>query len=155
MRTPIVSKGAVLAAAALAAVGLTGCADLQRATASIAPDPVNVESPVAAAVVAAEQGPLPNMGFRDVPPKPDTTGALTPFQQRRVVQTLARSGEEVNVWATENPVMIPTTTEAFNAASLKALHYDPADLPPEDQAERTEAYAASMRAKAAAPPPPH
>ena len=157
MRTPILPKGAplpALLAASLLAAGLGGCADLQRATSGFAPAPVNVESPVAAAVVAAETGPVPNMSFRDVPAKAEGRVELTPFQWRRVVQTMARSGEDVNTWAAENPAMNPTTTESFNAASLKALRYDPNDLPPEDQAQRTEAYAASVRAKGAAPPPP-
>lgn len=159
MRTPIVVKGAragaVLAAALLVTAGLAGCADLQRATASYGPAPVNVESPVAAAVVAAEQGPVAYPSFRDVPQKVEGRAELTPFQQRRVVQTLSRSGDDVSTWAAENPAMAPNTTDAFNTASLKALKYDPADLPPEDQGLRTEAFAQGVRAKAAPPAPPH
>ena len=159
MRTPITLKGArplaPLFAAALVAAGLSGCADLQRATAAYAPAPVNVESPVAAAVVAATTGPVPKMDFRDVPQKPETRVELSPFQWRRVVQNLARTGDDVNVWSAENPAMVPNTTEAFNQASLKALNYNPADLPPEDQALRTEAWAQSLRVKSAPPPPPH
>ena len=153
MRTLVPSKSAILAAV-FACAGLGACADLQRATQAYAPAPVNVESPVAAAVVAAQTGPVPTPSFRDVPPKVVLTNQPTAFQWRRTIDALNRSGDDVTAWATENPSLAATSTDAFNTAAIKALKYTPADAPPENQAQISEGFAQGGRKDAAAPPPP-
>lgn len=146
--------GATTAALLAAALGMGGCADLSRATAALGPAPLNVESPVAPAVQAAETQPVPFPSFRDVPTRIAAKDQPTPYAWNRTVQGLNRSGGELDTWTQENPALAPTTTEAFNDSALKALKYDPRDIPPEDQAARSEAFANSLRAGATPPAPP-
>jgi hypothetical protein len=143
-----------LALGVIAAAGLTGCADLGRATAAWGPASLNVESPAAPAVQAAQTQPMRFPSFRDVPPRVALKDQRSGLEWSRDVQGLNRSGAALNAWAQENPSMAPTTADSFNASALAALKYDPADVPPEDQAARTEAFANSVRDQATPPPPP-
>lgn len=153
MRTHVLSKGALFAALFCGA-GVTGCADLQRATQAYQPAAVNVESPVAATVIAAQTAPLPTPSFRDVPPKVETAGLPTPFQWSRTVQQMNRSGGDITVWIDENPSLAETTTDVFNAGALKELKFSLSDAPPPEQAQISEGFAQGSRTAAAAPPPP-
>ena len=154
MRTSSPIKSAAVAAIVLAA-GLGGCADLSRAVADMGPAQTNIESPVAPAIIAAQTRPMAYPSFRDLPPATSGPAARTPFEWRRTISGVAGAGREVNVWATENPVLSGDRTDSFNAAALKELKYLPAtDAPPADQVARTEAWAQSQRVEAQAPPSP-
>lgn len=153
MRTHVIRIGAMFAGLC-AAAALAGCADFARATASYGPAALNVESPVASAVQAAQTQPMRFPSFRDVPPVVATADLRTPLQWSRTVQALNRDGSAINVWAQENPSLAPTTTTAFNDAALKELKYNAGDVPPADQALRSEGYANSLRTEAAPPPAP-
>ena len=153
MRTHVIRIGAIPAVIS-AAAALAGCADFTRATAAYGPAALNVESPVASAVQAAQTQPLAFPTFRDVPPVVAVSEQRTPLQWSRTVQGLNRDGTAINVWAQENPTLAPDTTTAFNNAALKELKYNAADVPPLDQAARSEGYANRLRTEAAPPPAP-
>ena len=153
MRTHVIRIGAMLAGLC-AVAALAGCADFTRATAVWGPAALNVESPVAPAVQAAQTQPMRSPTFRDVPPAITASEQRTALQWSRTVQALNRDGAEINVWAQENPSLAPDTTAAFNTAALKDLKYSAADVPPADQAARSEGYANSLRTEAAPPPAP-
>ncbi len=128
---------------------------MSRAMADLGPAQTNVESPVAPAIIAAQTQPMAYPSFRDLPATSAGPVARTSFEWRRTITGVASAGREVTTWTAENPVLSDDQTDRFNAAALKELKYLPAtDAPPADQVPRSEAWAASQRALAAAPPPP-
>jgi len=153
MRTHPIRFGAI-PAALFAVAGLAGCADFERATAAWGPAALNVESPVAPAVQAAQTQPMGFPSFRSVPPALAAVDQRTPLQWSRTVQGLNREAGQLTTWAQENPSLAPTTTAAFNDSALKELKYNAADAPPVDQATQSEAFANSLRTQAAPPPAP-
>jgi hypothetical protein len=154
MRTSLFSPWIVSAAVLAGGTALSGCADFARATADLRPAAVNVESPVAPAVLAAQTAPVAYPRFADIPLAPPAADNRTAFEWRRTVQTLSRDGGDVTAWAQANPVIAPDTTAAFNAGALKELKFSLSDAPPEDQPTRTDAWAQGQRGEAAAPAPP-
>lgn len=153
MRTRGIRIGAIVAGASFASA-LAGCVDLSRATAALSPAQLNVESPVAPAVQAAQTQVVGFPGFRDVPAKLATADQRSPLEMRRTINGLDRSGSELSAWVSDNPALAATPTDAFNASALGALKFDAGDAPPADQAARSEAYAARLRAQSTPPPPP-
>jgi hypothetical protein len=134
---------------ALCAILLAGCADFGRVAALKLP-PVNPESPVAAQVQAAADRDYPYPSFRDVPSKPKDLP--TAGQVKSSVAGLVQNRIGQERWAAANPPMV-SGGQAFAAEAQARVPVAVREVPPPDQAARSEAAAAQLRAAAAAPPP--
>ena len=137
---------AVVAAAALAA---SACADLVRAS-RLEPAGVNVESPAAGAVLAAQTRPTPFPGFRDVPPKVTDVRPAPAFAQ--AVASLHAERADFQRWQAQNP---PETTDTreFAAGARDGVTQAGQAVPPSDQTARSAAWAKQARDAAKAPAP--
>jgi len=127
------------------ALGLAGCAD-----AVFNPPPVNPESPVAAQAQAAVDKDYPYPSFRDIPAKPKDLPAPAQIKSEAVGLVQTRRGQEG--WVAANPPMT-SGGEAWAAQAMTQIPASVREAPPPDQAARSEALAAQLRAEAAAPPP--
>ena len=88
--------------------------------------------------------------FSDIPAAPQNLP--TPAQWAAKVQAVEAQGEVIGRWPAANPAVV--TDPTIDAARLQALtRVDPADIPPPDQAARTEAFAESVRQTMIPPPP--
>ena len=138
----------------LAALALCGCADVARV---IAPPPVNPESPVAAQVQSASRRSYDVPRLIDVPPKPlNVPGA--PTVKGEVIATV-RCRNGVTGFALTHPPL-SAATEQFASNERDLADINPADVPPPDSVQRSDAESAALRAYAAPPaalasgPPP-
>lgn len=134
-----------------AALCVGGCADLSRAT-SLAPDPVDPTSAVAARVREASAADYPTPRFRDIPPAP--TDVRPPARWRAAVAEVNSAGAAVTAWVAANPPFLNDDTEAFAAGQRASIPASERGAPPSDAAG-LEAFAARLRALAEPPPPPN
>jgi hypothetical protein len=141
MQRRILSLGAV----AMSLVGLGGCADL-----GLHPPPVNPESPVAAQAQAAVDQDYPYPRFRDIPAKPKDLPSAAELKGQ--VADLSQTGQGQARWVAANPPM-SDNVEGWAAQATAQLPAFVHEQLPADQAQRSETYAAQLRAEAAAPPP--
>ena len=136
---------------AVLALGLltSACADLTR---SLAPDPVDQNSAVAAQVKAASKANLPAPKFSDVPPKP--TDVRAPAVYKSQVQGVVVARRQLDRWVAANPTLTSDPTEAFAAQAQAAVAGAQASGPsPDDGTAETEAFAERARERAAPPKP--
>ncbi len=133
----------------LAGIALCGCADFSRATRLI-PAPVNPESPIAPAAIAASRENYAYPRFSQVPPRPKDLP--TPAQLKTTVVGVAHERRDVIGWTGANPAMVGDTD---SYAAKQKTELAPEMIQPVDPAHAgaMEAYAAKQR-EAAAPPPP-
>ena len=134
-----------------AALSGSSCADFARAT-SLAPDPVDTTSAVAAQVRQASRADLARPRFRDIPAAPTDVRPLGAW--RSSVQQTGQAGAALTAWLAANPAVQPAeSTEAFAAAQRASIPADERQAAPADPAG-TDDFAARLRALAAPPPPP-
>ena len=135
-----------LAAGGLAAVTLAGCADVRR---SLTPAPVNVESPVAAQVQSASTRSYVLPRLTDVPPPPKN---VPPAAYVKVdVIGMVRCRRAVDSFPLSHPPLSGGAAQ-FAANERGLADMDPADIPPANQAQLSDAAAVELRAYAAPPP---
>ena len=132
-----------------AGLALSGCSDFRRA-AALDGGGVNVESPVAPAVLAATRARLVTPRFSDIPPAPRNTPPPAAFRARIDQQVAARTSLER--WADAHPA--PTADAEGFAARGRAGAALGGAAPADGAAAAADAYAARMRAAAVPPPPP-
>jgi hypothetical protein len=130
----------------------SGCADLSRAV-SLAPDPVDPTSAVAAQVRAASAADYPTPSFRDIPPAP--ADVRPPEDWRRSVAETNAAGAAVTAWAAANPPFLNDDTEAFAAGQRASIPASEREATPADSTAGTDEFAARLRALAEPPPPPN
>ena len=140
------AKAALVLAPALA-LGLSGCVDVRRA---LAPEGVNVESPVAPAALAASRAALRTPRFSEVPPVPQDVPPAPVFKAR--VAAEAVQGRRLEGWVAEHPPYT-SDTDAFADRGRRQASKG-GDAPAEDRSAAAEAFAARVRAVAKPPPPP-
>lgn len=131
-----------------AVLAVDGCADLRHASGPVA-DGVNVESPVAPAVLAATRARLVTPSFRDVPPAPRNTPSPAALKARVEAQVAER--ERLDSWIAAHPAG-GGDQQGFLSASRAAASQG-GQAPAADDTATAEAWAAQTR-RAAAPPPP-
>ncbi len=131
-----------------AALGVSGCADLRHASGPVA-DGVNVESPVAPAVLAATRARLVTPSFRDVPPAPRNTPSPAALKARVEAQVAER--DRLDGWIAVHPA--GGSDQAGFLSTSRAAASQGGEAPVADQTPTAEAWAAQTR-RAAAPPPP-
>ena len=137
-----------LGAAALGGA-LSACADMTRLGA-YAPEGVDPRSASAGVVAEAAGARHPYPDLRRLPRAPAVTPP-TAFAARADDQRAARA--RLQRWTETNPAQ-PVDTETYAGAQSGRV-LDPArESPPEDQAARSEAWAARLRNVAKPPPPP-
>lgn len=135
--------GPILAAAA----ALAGCSDLVRAS-NLAPAVVNVESPAAGAVLAAQSRATPYPSFRDVPPKVTDVPANGAYAQ--AVARLNAERADFRAWEAANPIET-SDTEGFATTARSGVTRAGQAAPPADQADQSAAWAKRARDAAKAP----
>ena len=131
---------------ALAALGLSGCADLRRA---MAPAPVNPESPIAAQAQRVSVGNYAVPRLTDVPPVPRNVPTAAAMKTDVVTMVQTRNG--VTRFAASHPPLSGDTAN-FAASERNQVEMNPADIPPADSAHRSDTAADQLRAYAAPPP---
>lgn len=139
-----------LAACAMAAAACAGCSDLVRAS-RLEPAGVNVESPAAGVVLAAQSRATPYPSFRDVPPKP--ADMRPPAQISQAVGGLAGERSAFRAWETENPVAL-SDTPGFANTTREGLQAGSPAAPPADQTQVSTDWAKRARDAAKAPVAP-
>lgn len=139
--------GLAIGFAALAA----GCASLPKF--KYAEDaPIDISSPVAKDVIAADRHPGPYPRFADIPKLPHDVRSAADWEKAVVAvkadeAALDREASEV--------AAAPSNTDAFAAEARQAAAVSPADLPtPAAQAE-SAAYAKALRDRVKPPPKKH
>ncbi len=145
--------GKALTAPALAlALGLGGCAQMQRGLDLIQPPPVNPSSPIAgyAEQVSRESFPAPQ--FKDVPPKPNEV--RSPDQYKTAVVDEIAMRRELAAWRVAHPDL-PDDTAAW--ADLQRHRIPTSNGTPvsETHDAEAEAFAKRLREEAARENPPH
>jgi|GEM_PF-6596931 len=125
---------------------LSGCVDIAR---SLAPDPVDTTSAVAAEVKAASRADLPTPKFSDVPPRPADVRNAAAYKKDVRGAVVARRRLDADVAA--NPTLTSDPTEAFALQAEAALAAAQASLPSLDETADTESFAQSARDRAAPP----
>lgn len=138
------------AAIIAAAATLSACADLRRAVQG-ADFAVNPESPVAPAAVAASQSNPHYPRMDKIPPVPTDIRPASAYKAAVIDEIKARR------WIKQLDASLaapPPDTDRFVQSADAALNKDKIEPPAEDQAARTEAFAAAARA-AARPADPH
>lgn len=140
------------ACAAAAAIACAGCADLVRAS-RLEPAGVNVESPAAGVVLAAESRTTPYPSFRDVPARP--ADLPPPGRYAKAVGALNAERSDFRAWEGANPLALSDTPGFANAARSGVQAQSPA-VPPADQVQASTDWARRARDAAKAPvaPPP-
>lgn len=138
---------AIVAAAAM----LSGCADLRRAVQG-ADFAVNPESPVAPAAVAASQSNPHYPRMDKIPPVPTDIRPASEYKAAVVDEIKARR------WIKQLDASLaapPPDTDRFVKSGDAALNKGKIEPPADDQAAKTEAFAAAARAtlQPAAPHP--
>lgn len=127
----------VLALSAAGISALTACATPDTS----AKEPIPAEVARRLETVRAERDSFPR--FEDIPAAPKNL--RTSKQWAGVVGALETRGERVGSWPERNPAWI--TDPQADAARLQGLtRVAPDDLPRPDQLQRTEAFAAGVRA---------
>lgn len=139
-----------MAGLALAGLFTAGCADLARVT-SLAPDPIDANSPVAAQARLAQKAHYRRPRFSDVPAKP--TDVRAPAQFRAAVAENIQARRTQNGWIAGHPAFVSDDTESFAAAERARIPAS-ATQPIASDPAGTEDYAARLRALATPPPPP-
>jgi len=133
------------AVAAAAGLSVAGCADLARVT-SITPEPLAVNSAVAAQVKTAIKTNYPMPSFRNVPPKPTDLRPPATYQTAVVESKQART--QVENWIAANPPMVVLgegETEAFAVGQRARIPAGEMTIP---TPVGSEEYAARLRALA-------
>jgi len=129
----------------LAGAGLSGCADLRRAT--FLP-PVNPESPVAAAVAVGARRNFMTPAFTNVPPAPKNMPTAPVV--KTAVFTMVGCRRSFERWTRLNPAMVDDTA-GFAALEQAKVDTNPADVPTKAQDEASQALAEQMKAYASPP----
>ena len=115
-----------------------------------APAGVDARSSAAGPVADAASSPQRYPDLRRLPAKPAVTPPST-YAAQAESQRAARAG--LQGWVADNPAQ-PADTEAY-AGAQRGRVLDPArEAPAEDQAARSDAWAARLRELAKPPPPP-
>ena len=143
-------RGAAFGRAAVAlllASGTSACVDVRRA---LAPEGVNVESPVAPAALVASRAALRTPRFSEVPPAPQDAPPAPVFKNRVAAEAAQR--RRVEGWIDAHPPFVGDS-DAF-ADRGHALAARGGEAPAVDQTAVAEAFAARVRAVAKPPPPP-
>ena len=132
----------VLALSGLALVGLSACATPETPS-----EPIPAEVARRLESVRGERTEFPS--FAEIPAPP--ANLRTPAQWAEVVRAVEDRGERVGSWPQRNPAWL--TNPERDAAELQArTRVAPDDMPRADQRQRTEAFAASIRARTVPPP---
>jgi hypothetical protein len=142
-----VSRSAFMVGLAVlaAGVGLSGCADLRRA--SFLP-PVNPESPVAAQVEVGARRNFQTPAFTNVPPAPKNVPSAPAVKS--AVFTLVGCRVSFQTWKRQNPAMV-SDTSGFAVVERARVDSNPADVPTKAQDAASQAYAEQMKAYASPP----
>jgi hypothetical protein len=151
MRGPSIASGAPLAAVLAllvwGAVGLSGCADVRRAT--FLP-PVNPESPVAAQVEVGSRRSFQTPAFTNVPPAPKNVPAAPVV--KTAVFTMVGCRVAFQTWKRQHPAMVSDSL-GFAAVERAKVDTNPADVPTKADDVASQAYAEQMKAYASPPAP--
>ena len=117
------------------------------------PSGVNVESPAAGVVLAAQSRRTPYPSFRDVPQRP--VDVPPPAQYAKAVDALNGERSDLRTWERENP-MASSDTPGFAASAREGVQAQSPAAPPADQAQASTDWAKRARDAAKAPfsPPP-
>jgi hypothetical protein len=142
-----VSRSAFMAGFAVLAAGggLSGCADLRRAT--FLP-PVNPESPVAAQVEVGARRSFQTPAFTNVPPEPKNIPSAPLV--KTAVFTMVGCRVTFQTWKRQNPAMV-SDTSGFAVVERAKVDSDPADVPTKAQDAASQTYAEQMKAYASPP----
>ncbi len=133
-----------------AAAGVGGCTNLAKENYFL-PGGVDQTSAVAGQVAAAQQAPGPFPRFSQIPPAPTDVRPLTAWRAA-IGETLAEK-RSVDANNSTYPYTL-SNTQAFAEASRARIPPAEATPPAVDATQAAEAYAASQRERAKAPPPP-
>lgn len=139
-----------LLAACVASAACAGCSDLVRAS-RLEPAGVNVESPAAGVVLAAESRRTPYPSFRDVPARPADVPA--PPQYAKAVGDLNGERADFRAWERANPAGQSDTT-GFAATTRGGVQAQSPAAPPADQTQASTEWARHARDAAKPPAPP-
>ena len=134
----------------IAGASLGGCGALARNNYFL-PGGIDQQSAVAAQVKAAEQAPGPYPKFSQIPPVPTDVRPLSAW--RATVEGALAEKHEVDAATAAYPYGLHDT-EGFAEATRARIPPDQA-TPSTDAAEASDAYAASVRARATRPSPPN
>lgn len=138
-------------AAAVAALCVGGCNTLARNNYFL-PGGVDQSSAVASQIGAAEHGEGPFPTFAEIPAIPNDVRPLSAWRAT-ISETLAAK-YQAEAEIQRNPWTLTDTPESFAEATRAKI--PPAEaIPPTDATAEAEAFAASLRGRAKAPPPPH
>lgn len=141
-----------LALAIAMAAGVCGCLHEGKASARVAGGrAIDGPSAVARDVAYAAKHPGPYPRFIDIPNIPTDIRPASAWRQ--AVMELQGQKAALDREAADLPPPL-TDTERYAADSRGRAAADPADIPPPDAAQQTEAYAKSLRERATPPPTP-
>lgn len=129
------------------ALGASACVDVRRA---LAPEGVNVESPVAPAALAASHAALRTPRFSEVPPAPQDVPPAPVFKARVAAEAAQR--RRVEGWVDGHPPLVDDTDTFVDRGHVLAARGG--EAPAADHSPEAEAFAARVRAVAKPPPPP-
>lgn len=135
-------------AAAVSALGLSACANLESFAMGELPVPPGSPVDVAAREAARNPGPWPT--FADIPRLSED--APNPQVQAQSQAALMGQVGAMRAAANAAPIATPEQIEAYAAQSRAAVATVP--VPGEGSAAEIEAFAAQARARATPPPPP-
>ena len=144
-KSPI--RTSLLVCAIACAGACAGCSDLVRAS-RLEPGGVNVESPAAGVVLAAESRRTAYPSFRDVPPKP--SNMEPPARVAEAVTGLKGERGAFRTWESDNPLTTSDTPGFADAARTGVQAQSPA-APPADQVQVSTDWAKRARDAAKAP----
>ncbi|MGE5566342.1 MAG: hypothetical protein ACM3YN_09350 [Parcubacteria group bacterium] len=112
---------------------------------------VDQNSSAAAQVAAQASQNAPFPTFASIPQAPGDVRSVEGWN----IAVTASEAERQQLLAEVAPSTFSlANTEGFIAAQRAAIDYNPADVPPADQAARSAAWAKAMRARATPPPRP-
>ena len=134
----------------IGAASLGGCDTLAKNNYFL-PGGIDQSSPAAAQVRAAQQAPGPYPKFSQIPNLPTDVRPLSAW--RSTVEGALAKKTEVDVATAAYPYSLHDT-EGFAEATHARIPPDQA-TPSTDAAKASDAYAASVRARATKPPPPN
>ncbi len=135
----------------IASASLGGCNTLARNNYFL-PGGIDQQSAVAAQVRAAQRSPGPYPKFSQIPPLPKDVRPLSAW--RATVAGALAEKHQVDAAAAAYPYSLHDTT-AFADAQRARIPPSESTPPSKDASTTSEAYAASVRARAKTPPPPN